>query len=116
MTLYYKYVVSLKYICIHESLGRWWNRGTLCSPHLAFTTRYHPHQVNKLESDLKSGRENYVTKYREEAVSESLGRSGRQREAAHGETAEKHQGAHTRKTNPHKVWFLKPEGPNSVSF
>ena len=43
-----------------------------------FTTRYHPQPVNKPDSDLRTGRTNFTTKYRKEAASERLRRSERE--------------------------------------
>ena len=51
------------------------------APHLQVDAIHN--QVNKPESDPNTGRTNSTTKYRKEPASERLGRSERQREAAH---------------------------------
>ena len=70
-------------------------------------------QVNKPESNLKIGRTNSTTKYREEAVSERLGKSERKNLPAEGGSCACREGkeintclgTHKGKTNPHNVWL-----------
>ena len=104
--MFYSFRCCYKWNCFLSFLGGVWEDGGVGGP------RAHPIpylqldnvyiQVSKLESNLKTGGRNSTTKYREEAASERLGRSKRQREAAcrregaalHGESRE--MGPHTR--------------------
>lgn len=56
-------------------LGRWWSGRTLNPHYPTFITRYHSHPINKVESDLKTGRTHSTTKCREKKPHQRLERA-----------------------------------------